>query len=101
MTKADKIRAMTDEEIAKRLAKLHCPPETKCIGRITCYDCWFNYLKQEIPAQPQKDSLCYTCKHAVDGCVDDFATCYCPHHEYVGQKTECKEYETKEAPDNG
>lgn len=52
--------------------------------------------EQETPAPPQKKPLCDTCKHAIDGVVDDFATCYCPHHGYVGQKTECGEYEAKE-----
>lgn len=101
MTNGDRFRAMTDEEMAERLAKLHCPPETNCVGRITCYDCWFNYLKHEISAPLQKDPLCDTCKHAVDGVVDDFATCYCPFHGYVGQKCECADYAPKEVSESG
>lgn len=50
---------------------------------------------QEEPAPPQKAPLRLSCKHGEIGTVDDFATCYCPHHGYVGQKTECGEYEAK------
>ena len=44
-TNADRIRNMTDEELAKKFAK-------SCIGMIckngkTCYDCWLEWLKQE------------------------------------------------------
>ena len=55
------------------------------------------FLKSKvIAAPPQKAPLCLSCNHEEIGAVDDFATCYCPHHGYVGQKTECGEYEAKE-----
>jgi hypothetical protein len=103
MTNADRIRAMTDEKLAHfwETRPVSCPPmETLCSGK-NCYDCWLDWLKQEVPAPPQKDPLCLSCNHGENGCVDDFATCYCPHYGYVGQKTECGEYEAKEVSDNG
>lgn len=51
---------------------------------------------QEIPAPPQKDPLCDTCKHAIDGVVDDFAAVFCAARcGYFGQVTECGDYERK------
>ena len=47
MTNADRIRFMSDEELAKWLASLAtCPnpyPEWKC--RKTCRECWVEWLK--------------------------------------------------------
>lgn len=51
---------------------------------------------QEEPAPPQKDPLCDTCKHAIDGVVDDFAAVFCAVRcGYFGQATECDKYERK------
>ena len=53
MTNGDKIRAMTDEELAEILpnkSMWNCPPDIKekggCPGK--CVSCWLNWLKQEI-----------------------------------------------------
>lgn len=51
-TNADKIRQMTDEELAA-LLKSNCPTE-KCpylvmsSGFDQCYRCWLDWLKQEV-----------------------------------------------------
>lgn len=50
MTNADKIRAMTDEEMAHFMESRPdaCPPMgTLCSGK-NCYDCWIDWLKQEV-----------------------------------------------------
>lgn len=53
ITNADRIRAMTDEELAKMLpskSMWNCPPDIKtrggCPGQ--CVPCWLNWLKQEV-----------------------------------------------------
>ena len=50
-TNADRIRAMTDEELAKWIADIYpdCPPGYNCdSSRVTdCCDCWLDWLKQE------------------------------------------------------
>ena len=48
---ADRIRAMTDEELAEWRANGQCPPDTcygdyDCLTR-NCDDCWLSWLKQE------------------------------------------------------
>jgi len=51
MTNADRIRAMTDEELAKLCAS-PCPPDQTC-GRNMCYplpecvECWKRWLESE------------------------------------------------------
>lgn len=50
MTNADKIRAMTDEELAHfwETRPDACPPiGTICSGK-NCYDCWLDWLEQEV-----------------------------------------------------
>ena len=50
MTNADKIRHMTDEELAMLLQPT-CPPCDRChIGDEIkdCYKCWLDWLKQEV-----------------------------------------------------
>lgn len=43
-TNADKIRSMTDEELAKILGnKCICPPTSECVN---CFDCWLEWLQQ-------------------------------------------------------
>ena len=101
MTNADKyFRYATAEEIAQFAVEkgfgCYTTPIEECYTFGVCKECWCDWLKQEIPAPPQKAPLCLSCKHGENGCVDDFATCYCPHHGYVGQKTKCGEYEAKE-----
>ena len=42
-TNADRIRAMTDEELAKILGnKCLCPPTSECVN---CVDCWLEWLQ--------------------------------------------------------
>lgn len=57
MTNADKIRDMTDVELAEFLPSKLCPPSgkkyksTECPtdARIrNCADCWLDWLKQEV-----------------------------------------------------
>lgn len=52
MTNADRIRAMTDEELAKTLNVSICPPGYNEIWACEkeeelCHDCWLDWLKQE------------------------------------------------------
>lgn len=105
-TNADKIRAMTDEELAMLLNPT-CPPQ-ECPDHLPfdqahdCYKCWLDWLQQEIPAQPQKDPLCLSCAHANISVTDDFADCLCAKSGgYEGGKTECKDYAPMEVSDNG
>ena len=50
-TNADRIRAKSDEELAKWIADIYpdCPPGYNCdSSRVTdCCDCWLDWLKQE------------------------------------------------------
>lgn len=49
MTNADKIRAMTDEELAKILGnKCICPPTRECVN---CFDCWLEWLQQPVEGE--------------------------------------------------
>lgn len=54
ITNADKIRAMTDEELAEMMSPNDsgCPPAMRggvdCSGQISCYRCWLDWLKQEV-----------------------------------------------------
>lgn len=54
-TKADRIRAMTDEELAWELARICRMPFYKDDSEIDEYevDCWANWLKQEV--EPDAD----------------------------------------------
>lgn len=50
MTNADKIRAMTDDEMAHFMEARPdaCPPiGMLCCGK-NCIDCWLDWLKQEV-----------------------------------------------------
>ena len=82
MTNADRIRSMTDEELALAIGCPYgeCVLDDEKFEEWGCSNCTFDWLKQEIPAPPQKDPLCFSCEHGQNGAVDDFATCYCPHH---------------------
>ena len=45
-TNADKIRSMSDEELAKILGnKCICPPTSECVN---CFDCWLAWLQQPV-----------------------------------------------------
>ena len=52
-TNADRIRAMTDEEMADFLGNIDCGfdgcffPKNRC-GKGLCSQCWLNWLKQEV-----------------------------------------------------
>lgn len=45
VTNADRIRAMSDEELAKAMNML-CPPVTNCIDGGECVKCWTDWLRQ-------------------------------------------------------
>ena len=53
ITNADRIRAMTDEELAKYICKTQyregdvCPPTHNCAVDKSCENCWLDWLKQE------------------------------------------------------
>ena len=52
LTNADRIRAMTDEELARWRSRGQCPTwryhgDYDCMNR-SCKDCWLEWLKQEI-----------------------------------------------------
>lgn len=49
---ADKIRSMTDEELA-RVMDMVCPPDTACNDGQQCIKCWIEWLKQ--PAEEEKE----------------------------------------------
>lgn len=97
MTFADKIRSMTDEELAIWIFK----HDKKCKndGFLSIQE-YYDILKQEIPAPPQKEPLCLSCAHANISVTDDFADCLCAVSSgYEGGKTECKDYERKQRND--
>ena len=57
MTNADRIRAMTDEELTKLFnCEIDgCPPDTQLVARCSyyadatlCHSCWLNWLKMEV-----------------------------------------------------
>ena len=50
-TNADRIRAMTDEELSDYFSELSCWPNAgreDCRGMENCMDCWLDWLKQEV-----------------------------------------------------
>lgn len=59
-TNADRIRAMTDEELAELMEdKGDCPPiecphdgEGAKVTRLDCKACWLDWLKQEVADDP-------------------------------------------------
>ena len=56
MTNGDKIRAMTDEELAESLSgSVACKHITGCLDT-SCYECTLIWLKQVIDAQPTIDA---------------------------------------------
>lgn len=57
MTNADKIRAMSDEELAGLISKGGCRPDYEfvCKKYLDCEKCWLDWLKQE--AEEEKHGL--------------------------------------------
>lgn len=55
MTNADRIRSMTDEELAKIIGdKCICPPTSECANFCgDCVACWLEWLQQ--PAEKPKE----------------------------------------------
>lgn len=56
LTNADRIRAMTDEELAEFLGKVSdggygmcAPGHYDCTGKDSCAPCWLDWLRQEAP----------------------------------------------------
>lgn len=53
MTNADRIRSMTDEELAEFIEGAMCPPQC-CVKRVyecqknECVPCWLAWLKEEV-----------------------------------------------------
>ena len=50
-TNADRIRAMSDEELAEFRAGGHCPPSRRfpnCATIEPCSKCWLEYLRQPV-----------------------------------------------------
>ena len=52
-TNADRIRSMTDEELAKCLSRIQCPDnrfrgDYDCSIFHNCGECWLDWLKQEV-----------------------------------------------------
>ena len=47
MTNADRIRAMSDEELAKKLSDYTCPPsmDGEVCHEARCQKCWLEWLK--------------------------------------------------------
>lgn len=104
MTFGDHIRQKSDEELAEMFTLIgmgHTPTYTVIphnpIDETVDYWRWLRYLKREAPEQKrQKDPPCDTCKHAIDGVVDDFAAVFCAARcGYFGQVTDCEKYERK------
>jgi len=48
MTNGDKIRAMTDEELALEIRSSICEKVENCENDLNCYKCRFEWLKQEV-----------------------------------------------------
>ena len=55
MTNADRIRAMSDEELAREYALTGCPRipdddvcDSFCDKHTCCYNCWLDWLKQPV-----------------------------------------------------
>ena len=49
-TNADRIRSMTDEELAEEMGTTidRCPPSSTICPTGRCQDCWLCWLKQEV-----------------------------------------------------
>lgn len=48
-TNGDKIRAMSDNELAEYLSEVHyCPTFSICDATKNCYDCWAEWLRSPV-----------------------------------------------------
>lgn len=48
-TNGDKIRAMSDDELAEYLSKVHyCPTPSPCDPTKNCKDCWTKWLRSTV-----------------------------------------------------
>lgn len=48
-TNADRIRNMTDEELAEYLSNVHyCPTPSPCDPTKECKECWVNWLRSPV-----------------------------------------------------
>ena len=47
LTKADKFRVMSAEEMAKTIASFRCPHDSCYAEEADCAVCWLEWLKQE------------------------------------------------------
>ena len=60
MTNGDKIRQMTDEELAELMNDDPCPPlyrGKQCPEERDCFECWAEYLKMEVSEQSSSASV--------------------------------------------
>ena len=57
MTNAEKIRSMTDIELAERLQEFECPPTGIDACAKTCTMCWLEWLQQPVDAIILEDYL--------------------------------------------
>lgn len=49
LTNGDKIRAMSDNELAEYLSEVHyCPTFSICDATKNCYDCWAEWLRSPV-----------------------------------------------------
>ena len=106
VTNADRIRAMSDEELAEAIFKIfchdeegsYCPPDEMFCKKygFSCRDCWLDWLRQEA-AEPPKDHpapICQTC--------GNFETCPWRHEgifsgpPYKARRVlDCSDYKTE------
>ena len=56
-TNADRIRAMSDEELAEFFSSTCCPSKFGGKGNcnVGCDDCWLGWLRQEVPPTMQEE----------------------------------------------
>lgn len=93
MTNAERIRSMTDEELAKEFGGHGwCPHVCKTMYREdetdSCYKCWIGWLKQdivEIKNQTQMVVHCRECQYY------ESKQCYHPRHDKHAQSIWQKE----------
>lgn len=47
-TNADRIREMSDEELAEFIAGCNCPPYEICCDEYMCTSCWLEWLRSPV-----------------------------------------------------
>ena len=55
LTNGDRIRQMTDEELAREFSDSICNIVENCEKDISCYDCKMQWLKQEVSEDAETD----------------------------------------------